>query len=106
MYQGTVRHHYDGLDPAAFCRIRVRVKEADMTGWLTSPGDEGCAKRIATQLADEPAAGPPSGVSIQAGGSVRVTGASVAGRDIHAGGRPAPAAPSPRLGRIFRGRKR
>lgn len=83
LYQGTVLHRYDGLDPACFCSVRVRVKEADTVGWLTTPGDDGCARRVSAHLDAEPAAGiTEGGVSIQAGGNVSMNGAQVAGRDI------------------------
>jgi class 3 adenylate cyclase len=37
IYQGVVRHHYDGIDPADYTPIRVEVKETDTSAWLHTP---------------------------------------------------------------------
>jgi class 3 adenylate cyclase len=38
VYQGVVRHGYDGLDPRAYERVRVQVKTADAPGWIRLVG--------------------------------------------------------------------
>jgi class 3 adenylate cyclase len=38
VYQGVVRHRYDGLDPHAYQRVRVQVKTADAPGWIRLVG--------------------------------------------------------------------
>jgi hypothetical protein len=34
VHDGVLRHGYGGLDPAAFQRVPVRVKTADVAGWI------------------------------------------------------------------------
>jgi hypothetical protein len=86
LYQGTIVHRYDGLDPVLFYEVDIHVKEAAAIAWLTTPGDEECARRVAarprSQASQPPAEMPDAGVSIQAGGSVTLNGSDVAGRDI------------------------
>ncbi|MFD0630602.1 hypothetical protein ACFQ9X_02000 [Catenulispora yoronensis] len=34
VHDGVLRHRYGGLDPAAYERVRVQVKTADVAGWI------------------------------------------------------------------------
>ena len=89
LYRSTVLHRYDGLDPARFFQVQVRVKEADAIGWLSTPGDEDCAKRAAGQPRPAPAPARPAvdgGLRLQAGRDLSIDGANVAGRDITVSG--------------------
>lgn len=101
LYRSTVLHRYDGLDPARFWPVQARVKETDVVGWLSTPGDEDCAGRVVGQRREPagpiPYQPPPrpepvrtrpvdGGVSISAGRDVSVSDANVAGGDISVGG--------------------
>jgi hypothetical protein len=88
LYRSTVLHRYDGLDPARFFQVQVRVKEADAIGWLSTPGDEDCAERVAGHPRPVPALARPGdgGLRLQAGRDLSIDGANVAGRDITVSG--------------------
>ncbi len=87
LYRSTVLHRYDGLEPARFWPAQVRVKETEAVGWLSTPGEEDCARQAADQPRPEPAARPADGgVSISAGGDVSMRRSKVIGRDLRLGG--------------------
>jgi hypothetical protein len=84
LYHGIVRHDYAGIHADSFCPVTVRAKETEATGWLTVPGDDACARRIAGHAAGAPLASQPSahdGVRFQSGASVEVSQSVLAGRD-------------------------
>jgi class 3 adenylate cyclase len=85
LYQGIVCHRYAGIDPAHYHRVPVRTKEADVTGWLSIPGDDASARRFAAARqvkAPEPTAEATGGVDIVAGGNVSLRSGNIAGRGV------------------------
>lgn len=84
LYQATARHGYDGIDAGAYHPLPVRTKEDDVTGWLTIPGDDACARRLSAGTPAAPSAATElGGVRINATGDVSIRGGIIAGRDAH-----------------------
>ncbi|MER6666185.1 hypothetical protein ABT256_16720 [Amycolatopsis japonica] len=81
LYQATVRHGYDQIDPDAFHRTTVHVKDVVATAWLSIPGDAATAHEVAARQ-HEPRR-PTARNAV--GGNVTITDSNVAGRDQHIG---------------------
>ncbi|RSM70395.1 hypothetical protein DL991_37695 [Amycolatopsis sp. WAC 01375] len=81
LYQATVRHGYDQIDPNAFHCTVVHVKDVTATAWLSIPGDDAAARAVAARQR-----GPQrSDAQNAVGGNVTITDSNVSGRDQHIG---------------------
>ncbi|MEU6809727.1 adenylate/guanylate cyclase [Streptomyces sp. NPDC046831] len=80
------------VDPTTFHPVTFRVKETQARAWLHVAGDNACAMRVAAESAagTQQHAEEPRGVSISAGGDVRMDGATVTGGNAYLGSPPVP----------------
>lgn len=97
VHDAVVRAGVPGVDPTTFHPVAFRVKETQARAWLHVAGDNACAMRVAADATDDTAqergTDRPGGVSITAGRSVHMGGATVTGGDAWLG---APTAPRSR----------
>ncbi|MFE0385140.1 adenylate/guanylate cyclase [Streptomyces bungoensis] len=92
VHDSVVRAGLPGVDPATFHAVDLRVKETSARAWLHVAGDNACALRVAGESVagtdGEQDRREARGVSISAGGDVRMNGAMVTGGDAHVNSAP------------------
>lgn len=89
VHDSVVRAGLPGVDPTTFHPVALQVKETRARAWLHVAGDNACAVRVAGESAspadDASSARAAGGVSISAGGDVRMDGATVTGGNAYLG---------------------
>ncbi|RSM41843.1 adenylate/guanylate cyclase [Amycolatopsis balhimycina DSM 5908] len=83
LYRGTARHGYGPGPARGYFPVPVAEKETRVTAWLTIPGADAAAERIAERArAPRRPARPAGGVALSAGGDQHVTNSLLAGRSV------------------------
>ncbi|MEH0635620.1 adenylate/guanylate cyclase [Streptomyces bottropensis] len=82
VHETGVRAGLPGVDPTRFHSVPVSVKETQGRAWLHVAGDPECARRVAEEAQPRAADGAePRGVSMRAGGDIRLDGSVISGGD-------------------------
>jgi hypothetical protein len=82
VHEAAVRAGLPGVDPTTFHSVPVSVKETQGRAWLHVAGDPECARRVAEEAKARAADGAAlRGVSMHAGGDIRLDGSVISGGD-------------------------